>query len=69
MPIAVNCLQGRNALPERYWTLPRWFGWTADFIALSYIALTSVLFVFPPELPVTGGNMSELHLRRQVNDS
>lgn len=58
LPIAVNCLQGRRRLPERKWVLPSWFGWTADVIALSYIGLTTVLFVFPPVLPVTGSNMS-----------
>jgi choline transport protein len=54
----VNCLQGRKKLPERKWVLPSWFGWTADIISLSYISLTTVLFVFPPVLPVTGSNMS-----------
>lgn len=28
-------------------------------IALAYIALTTVLFMFPPELPVTGSSMSK----------
>lgn len=59
MPIAVNCLRGRKTLPERYWNLPPWFGWTADIISLAYISLTTVLFIFPPNLPVTGDNMSE----------
>ncbi|KAM4064419.1 amino acid permease [Hirsutella rhossiliensis] len=58
MPIAVNCLQGRNTLPERKWRLPGWFGWTADLIALAYISLTTVLFLFPPSRPVTGTNMN-----------
>lgn len=58
MPIAVNFLQGRNALPDRKWKLPNWFGWTADCISLAYISLTTVLFLFPPVLPVTGSNMS-----------
>ncbi|KAH6608253.1 amino acid permease [Trichoderma cornu-damae] len=58
LPIAVNCLQGRRKLPERKWVLPSWFGWTADIISLSYIALTTVLFVFPPVVPVTGSNMN-----------
>ncbi|KAL9480983.1 hypothetical protein ACSS6W_005769 [Trichoderma asperelloides] len=58
LPIMVNCLQGRKKLPERKWVLPSWFGWTADIISLSYIALTTVLFVFPPVLPVTGSNMN-----------
>ncbi|KAL4908145.1 hypothetical protein BDW74DRAFT_165988 [Aspergillus multicolor] len=58
MPILVNCLQGRRALPERKWNLLRALGWIADIIALSYIILTSVLFVFPPSRYVTGSNMS-----------
>ncbi|UNI17727.1 hypothetical protein JDV02_004048 [Purpureocillium takamizusanense] len=58
MPIAVNCLQGRNTLPERKWRLPNWLGWTADIISLAYISLTTVLFLFPPGLPVTGTNMN-----------
>ncbi|TWU75934.1 hypothetical protein ED733_006329 [Metarhizium rileyi] len=58
MPIAVNFLQGRNALPDRKWKLPRWLGWLADCISLSYISLTTVLFLFPPGLPVTGSNMN-----------
>ncbi|KAK9441778.1 amino acid permease [Metarhizium brunneum] len=58
MPIAVNFIQGRNALPDRKWKLPRWFGWAADCISLSYISLTTVLFLFPPGLPVTGSNMN-----------
>ncbi|KAK3180068.1 hypothetical protein K4F52_008560 [Lecanicillium sp. MT-2017a] len=58
MPIAVNCFQGRNALPERDWQLPSWLGWISDLVGLSYIVLTTVLFVFPPELPVTGSNMN-----------
>ncbi|KAK2589683.1 hypothetical protein QQS21_012638 [Conoideocrella luteorostrata] len=60
MPIGVNFLRGRNTLPDRKWKLPSWFGWTADCISLSYIALTTVLFLFPPGLPVTGSNMSQL---------
>ena len=58
MPIAVNCLRSRNTLPDRKWRLPSWFGWIADCISLSYISLTTVLFLFPPGLPVTGSNMS-----------
>ncbi|KAL2867748.1 amino acid/polyamine transporter I [Aspergillus lucknowensis] len=58
MPILVNCLQGRNALPERKWKLPRRVGWIADIISLCYIVLTTVLFVFPPSSTVTGSSMN-----------
>ncbi|KAJ5242036.1 uncharacterized protein N7469_000363 [Penicillium citrinum] len=58
MPILVNCLQGRKALPKGKWKLPNVLGWIADIVALSYIALTTVLFVFPPSSTVTGSSMN-----------
>ncbi|KAJ5709725.1 hypothetical protein N7493_010016 [Penicillium malachiteum] len=58
IPIFINCLQGRNALPERSWKLPSLVGWIADIVSLSYIALTTVLFVFPPSSTVTGSSMN-----------
>lgn len=83
MPIAVNCLQGRNRLPQRAWKLPQAVGWVVDMvcwsllllgyvvliemqIALSYIALTTVLFLFPPSRSVTGSNMSESSAHRSL---
>ncbi|OJJ60799.1 hypothetical protein ASPSYDRAFT_42582 [Aspergillus sydowii CBS 593.65] len=58
IPIAVNCVRGRRMLPERAFVLPHTLGWIVNMIALAYIALTTVLFMFPPELPVTGSNMN-----------
>ncbi|KAL4898696.1 amino acid permease [Aspergillus ambiguus] len=58
MPIAVNCLRGRKTLPERKWRLHPVLGWAVDIISLSYIALTTVLFLFPPGRPVTGSSMN-----------
>ncbi|KXG50480.1 Amino acid/polyamine transporter I [Penicillium griseofulvum] len=58
IPIAINCLQGRRCLPERKWKLPNAVGWFVDTVALSYIALTTVLFVFPPSSTVTGSSMN-----------
>ncbi|RHZ65337.1 GABA permease GabA [Aspergillus thermomutatus] len=58
MPIAVNCMRGRNMLPERPFVLPNLVGWIANAISLAYIAVTTVLFLFPPELPVSGSNMN-----------
>ncbi|ODM20240.1 hypothetical protein SI65_03293 [Aspergillus cristatus] len=58
MPIAVNCLRGRKLLPPRAWQLPSGTGWLADMLGLSYIALTTVLFLFPPGRPVTGSSMN-----------
>ncbi|KAI9370717.1 amino acid permease [Aspergillus egyptiacus] len=58
IPIAVNCLRGRQMLPARPFVLPHSLGWIANLIALAYISLTTVLFLFPPKLPVTGSNMN-----------
>lgn len=58
MPVTVNVLQGRRKLPERYFTLPGPLGWICNIIGIVYVILTTVLFVFPPDLPVTGSNMN-----------
>ncbi|EAW09389.1 GABA permease GabA [Aspergillus clavatus NRRL 1] len=58
IPIAVNCLRGRNMLPERPFVLPNIVGWIANAVSLVYISVTTVLFLFPPELPVSGSNMN-----------
>ncbi|KAF7588850.1 hypothetical protein BBP40_005097 [Aspergillus hancockii] len=58
VPIAVNCLRGRNMLPERSFVLSNTAGWIANLISLAYISLTTVLFLFPPGIPVTGSSMN-----------
>ncbi|KAJ5594489.1 uncharacterized protein N7459_000697 [Penicillium hispanicum] len=58
IPIAINCLRGRNMLPERPFVLPNALGWVLNIISLVYIILTTVLFLFPPELPVSGSSMN-----------
>ncbi|PKY07962.1 amino acid permease [Aspergillus campestris IBT 28561] len=58
MPIAINCIRGRNMLPERHFVLPKLFGWIANMVSICYISITTVLFLFPPSLPVTGSGMN-----------
>ncbi|TVY49114.1 putative amino-acid permease [Lachnellula occidentalis] len=59
IPIAINCIRGRSMLPEsRPFKLSPIFGWTANLIGLAYVIVTTVLFLFPPDLPVTGSNMN-----------
>ena len=59
MPIAINCMQMRRKLPPtRAFVLPEWFAWTANIIGLIYIIVTTVLFFFPPDLPVNSNNMN-----------
>lgn len=59
IPVAINVCRGRKMLPPRAFTLPGPFGWIANLIGLAYTIVTTVLFLFPPELPVTTSNMSE----------
>jgi len=58
IPIAINCLRGRKMLGPRPFVLPGPLGWIANLIGIVYVIITTVLFVFPPELPVTGSNMN-----------
>lgn len=59
IPIAINCLRGRNMLPEsRAFKLKGPIGWILNLIGLAYVTVTSVLFLFPPALPATGSNMN-----------
>lgn len=59
IPIMINCLRGRKQLPPtRTFILPEWFGWTINLMGIAFVMVTTVLFVFPPELPVTGSNMN-----------
>lgn len=48
-------------LPERAFVLPSFVGWFANTVGLAYIILTTVLFLFPPELPATGSSMSKFN--------
>jgi len=59
IPIAINCLQGRTKLPPRPFVLPNAFAWFANLLGIAFVIVTSVLFVFPPELRVTASNMSK----------
>ena len=45
-------------LPPRPFVLPGWIGWACNLLGIAYVVVTSVLFVFPPELPVGGSNMN-----------
>lgn len=59
IPVAINCLRRRTMLPDtRPFKLPNRFAWFANLLGIAYVLLTTVLFVFPPELPVTGTNMN-----------
>ncbi|KAH7141491.1 amino acid/polyamine transporter I [Dactylonectria estremocensis] len=58
IPVAINLAYGRSKLPERAFSLTPWLGWAANIIGLVYTIVTSVLFLFPPALPVTGTSMN-----------
>ncbi|GAA5832508.1 hypothetical protein JCM11251_001352 [Rhodosporidiobolus azoricus] len=63
VPIALLLVRGRHLLrPESFpsptWTLGPILGPLANIVALCFTALTTVFFVFPPELPATGTSMN-----------
>ncbi len=59
IPPLIHCLRGRKILPEsRAFRLPEPLGWVFNLVGIAYTLVTTVLFVFPPVLPVTGSNMN-----------
>ncbi|KAI3393042.1 hypothetical protein diail_4781 [Diaporthe ilicicola] len=59
IPPAINVMRGRRMLPEtRAFKMPEWLGWLTNLVGIAWTLLTTVLFVFPPEQPVTGTNMN-----------
>ncbi|KAK3325134.1 amino acid/polyamine transporter I [Apodospora peruviana] len=59
IPPAINILRGRKMLPPtKVFKLPEWLGWIVNLVGIAWTILTTVLFVFPPELPVTSANMN-----------
>lgn len=58
IPIAINCAQGRTKLPPRSYKLHPILGWTVNIVGLLYVAMTTVLFFFPPSIPVSGSSMN-----------
>ncbi|GAA5907127.1 uncharacterized protein JCM6883_006148 [Sporobolomyces salmoneus] len=63
IPIALLLCRGRHLLepesfPPRTWSLGPILGPVANISALCFTALTTVFFLFPPGLPVTGSNMN-----------
>lgn len=58
IPVAINLCRGRKMLPPRHFRLPGLLGWAANLLGVAYTIVTTVLFLFPPELPVTTSNMS-----------
>ncbi|KAI9683763.1 MAG: hypothetical protein M1822_005953 [Bathelium mastoideum] len=58
IPISINVVQGRRKLPDRSFKLPVWFGWIANLVGIVYVIVTTVLFLFPPDLPVDASSMN-----------
>jgi len=63
IPILLLLVRGRHLLelpgaPPRQIDLGRIWGPIANIVGLAFAALTTVFFLFPPELPVTGNNMN-----------
>jgi amino acid transporter len=59
IPPAIHLLRGGNLLPEdRPFKLSTPVRWVCSLVGIAWAILTTVLFVFPPELPVTATNMN-----------
>ncbi|OTA56653.1 GABA permease gaba [Hypoxylon sp. EC38] len=59
IPPTINVLRGRKMLPpNRAFKLSGPVGWTMNLVGIAWTILTTVLFVFPPEIPVTSENMN-----------
>ncbi len=63
IPIAINVCRGRKMLGPRAFVLPNAIGWIANLIGIAYTIVTTILFLFPPSIPVTPSSMSKNHLR------
>ncbi|KAI4619094.1 uncharacterized protein J4E87_007681 [Alternaria ethzedia] len=58
IPVAINVCRGRKMLGPRAFVLPGPLGWIANLIGIAYTIITTVLFLFPPELPVSASSMN-----------
>jgi choline transport protein len=59
IPPSINCLRGRKMLPAtRAFRLPEPLGWMFNLVGIAYTVVTTVLFLFLPEQPVTGESMN-----------
>lgn len=63
VPVLLILTRGRGLLrPESFpaptWTLGPILGPICNIVALVFTAVTTVFFVFPPELPVSGSSMN-----------
>jgi choline transport protein len=58
IPVALNMASMRRKLPERAFKMPEWLGWTTNTIGVVWTIVTTVLFLFPPALPVDGTSMN-----------
>ncbi|QUC20576.1 uncharacterized protein UV8b_04817 [Ustilaginoidea virens] len=56
---AIHVLRGRKMLPEsRCFKLSEPWGWILNIVGILWTMLTTVLFVFPPSVPVTASSMN-----------
>ena len=59
MPVAINLSQGRRKLPAgRSFVLPTTFAWFANILGVIYVTITTILFLFPPNLPTNAESMN-----------
>ncbi|KAJ5886477.1 uncharacterized protein N7473_009151 [Penicillium subrubescens] len=70
IPIAINCIRGRNTLPERAFVLPNWFGWILNIISLvnmNYcVAAFGIVFVISTITWIVDGRKNYVGPRIEV---
>ncbi|KAF2967537.1 hypothetical protein GQX73_g6022 [Xylaria multiplex] len=58
LPIIVHCIQGRDKLPPRVFTLSPILGWAVNLVGVVYGLSSSMLFLLPSKLPITRYTMN-----------
>jgi amino acid transporter len=59
IPIGVLVCRGRSILPqERQFRMRNIVGWISNIVSLIFTGFTTILFLFPPQIPVTLCNMN-----------
>lgn len=66
-PVFLNVLTGRSKLPkDRSFRLGKRTGWICNLVGLAFTLGATVLFMLPPTLPATRGNMSMMPFSRSL---
>jgi choline transport protein len=54
---------------DRAFALPNAVGWAVNLFAIAFMAVTTIVFMLPAQLPATASNMSMLIAYIRLNDT